>query len=313
MAEGSDRFLDALRSQGQLCDDCIYPLAGFSRRQGANQLGRRLQTLGLVDRSDGICSECHGSKIVNRISSGSKVIEATGRVPAAIPHASVSRTWNVTPAQFEACVRDFVDGTSDSNGRQPDERYASFDYCFNYFQSFREAGKTTLLAGSDNIQASCLQLGFYLASWGLLRGSSHLLQKSVRYLTPVVELIAETDADFWEIDAHDYEGSNIERLLDQASKIRLTMQRATDTLVTKIMLGVFGCVPAFDTYFTGGFGVSTFGAKALNKVADFYQDHAELIDACRVPTIDFVTGEPTSRLYTRAKVIDMAFFVRGMA
>ena len=25
-------------------------------------------------------------------------------------------------------------------GRNPNERYASFDYCFNYFQSFRESG-----------------------------------------------------------------------------------------------------------------------------------------------------------------------------
>ena len=55
MAEGSDRFLDALRAQGQLCDDCIYPLAGFSRRQGANQLGRQLEALGAVSRDKATC------------------------------------------------------------------------------------------------------------------------------------------------------------------------------------------------------------------------------------------------------------------
>jgi hypothetical protein len=29
-------------------------------------------------------------------------------------------------------------------------------------------------------------------------------------------------------------------------------------------------------------------------------------------TLNFVTGEPTRRSYTRAKVIDMAFFIEGM-
>jgi len=99
--------------------------------------------------------------------------------------------------------------------------------------------------------------------------------------------------------------STIERLRVQASKIGQAIGSISETLVTKIMLGVFGCVPAFDRNFKQGFGVSTFGAKALNMVADFYEDHAELIDACRIPTVDFVTGEPTQRLYTRAKVIDL--------
>ena len=85
----------------------------------------------------------------------------------------------------------------------------------------------------------------------------------------------------------------------------------SDILVTKVMLGVFGSVPAFDTNFRRGFGAATFGAKALRKIGAFYQENAELLDEYRVPTLDFVTGEPTGRLYTRAKVIDMAFFIEG--
>jgi hypothetical protein len=54
----------------------------------------------------------------------------------------------------------------------PDARYASFDYCFNYFRSFREQDRTADIAAPQNLQMSCLQLGFYLASWGMLRGSS---------------------------------------------------------------------------------------------------------------------------------------------
>ncbi len=78
------------------------------------------------------------------------------------------------------------------------------------------------------------------------------------------------------------------------------------------MLGVFGSVPAFDTYFTRGFGVSTFGAKALRKIGNFYADNAEIIEKWRVTTLGFLSGEPTDRRYTRAKVIDMAFFTEGL-
>jgi len=77
---------------------------------------------------------------------------------------------------IDANVREFL------AGRNANERYASFDYCFNYFQSFRESGAVSLLASSDNVQLSCLHLGFYLASWGMFRGSTELLQKSARYL-----------------------------------------------------------------------------------------------------------------------------------
>jgi hypothetical protein len=77
------------------------------------------------------------------------------------------------------------------------------------------------------------------------------------------------------------------------------------------MLGTFGCIPAFDTYFKKGFGVSTFGSKALKKVGEFYSANAEVIERNRVQTLEFASGETTERRYTRAKVIDMIFFVAG--
>lgn len=61
--------------------------------------------------------------------------------------------------------------------REPGARYTSFDYCFNYFQSHREQGKLPELLRGEALQLSCLHLGFYLASWGMLRGSSDLLKK----------------------------------------------------------------------------------------------------------------------------------------
>src|SRR2546427_161189 len=180
-----------------------------------------------------------------------------------------------------ASIGKYLDGGVDSEGRRPDARYTSFDYCFNYFQAFHDAGNTAALAAPAHLQLSCLHLGFYLASWGMLRGSAELLQKSGRYLIAVIEVIAGADGSLWELDAHCHTESNIRRLLDLGRMIRQAHSEVhsemSDILVTKIMLGVFGSVPAFDTNFRRGFQVTTFGPKALRRIGAFYQAHADLI------------------------------------
>lgn len=198
--------------------------------------------------------------------------------------------------------------------RGPKARYTSFDYCFNYFQARRERGELSQLSKGTNLEMSCLHLGFYLASWGMLRGSSALLQRSVKHYAPIIDVIAATRSQIWEIDTHCYSDSAIELIDETAAAIRAAFAgTASDILVTKIMLGVFGCIPAFDNYFKKGFGVWSFGKLSLRKIASFYARNANVIDAHRVPTIDFKTGKPTERRYTRAKVIDMIFFIEGGA
>jgi hypothetical protein len=227
----------------------------------------------------------------------------------------------VTPVNLEANLQKFLGGdTANPDGRDPEERNASFDYCFNYFQSFRDSGDIPALANPENLQVSCLQLGFYLASWGMLRGSTDLLQKSAMYLIPVVRAIATTDASLWAIDADCYDEPNIQRLLDLADKISGALPdiSVTPTLKTKIMLGVFGSVPAFDDTFAEGceaegWGlVKKFDREALESIAAFYQRNAAVIDSdkYRVRTLDF-SGGYAMRRYTRAKVIDMALSTEG--
>jgi hypothetical protein len=195
--------------------------------------------------------------------------------------------------------------------REPTARYTSFDYCYNHFQSHRSLDLAKL-ASPSGMELSCLHLGYFLASWGMLRGSSDLLKRSIKHYAPLIEVIASVNPSVWEIDAHAYTDESIRLLLEAASQLRTALpEGASDILVTKIMLGVFGCVPAFDTYFRKGFGVAAFGRKSLRKIAGFYQDNAGVIEAHRVPTLDFASGEETTQKYTRAKVIDMIFFVEG--
>lgn len=196
--------------------------------------------------------------------------------------------------------------------RNQTARYTSFDYCFNYFQAYREAGTTREILSPGNLELSCLQLGFYLASWGMLRASSQLLQKSMRHYVPVIETIAAATPEVWNIDADDYTEPNIALLAEIANQLRSSLHDgASDILVTKIMLGVFGSVPAFDNYFCSGFGTWSMSAKALRKLASFYKANSKIIENYRVPTIDFLTGQPTKRKYTRAKVIDMILWIEG--
>ena len=213
--------------------------------------------------------------------------------------------------EFESNVRQFTDKVD------PTDRYASFDYCFNYFQRSRSAPQDLL---GKNLELSCIQLGFYLASWGMLRGSSFLLQRSAKHFIPLVELIADAPNELWELDVHKYDATGVSILMEWAGKIREALRpqdwnigegAASETLVTKVLLGVFGCVPAFDTYFKKGFRVSTFSKGSLHRIGEFYLANAEEIEGLRIPTLDFNTGKPSEILYTRAKIIDMGFFVAG--
>ena len=196
--------------------------------------------------------------------------------------------------------------------RTPEARYASFDYCFNHFQEARESGDTAKLADDDHRMLSCLQLGYYLASWGMMRGSGDLLQRSVRDLMPVIEMIAAEPASTWAFDAHCL-GTRTHEVLALSRRVRRAFSiPASDILVTKTMLGVFGCVPAFDRYFRIGFCCQTLCADALVRIGNFYIGHQAKIDACRIFTLDFYSGLDTKRRYSRAKVIDMIFFQEGL-
>jgi hypothetical protein len=146
----------------------------------------------------------------------------------------------------------------------------------------------------------------------MMRGSSGLLKRSVRGLVPVVEQIAQESASIWELDAHTY-ADNTDAVLALSERVREAFCgfRASDTLVTKTMLGVFGCVPAFDRYFRMGFGPATLNPKTINKIGDFYMDNQAAIDVAKVFTLDFDTGGPTERPYPRAKIIDAVFFQQG--
>jgi len=197
-------------------------------------------------------------------------------------------------------------------------RMSSFDHCYSYFQSAFVSRRQSELANDVSIQSSCLHLGFYLASWGMYRASGALSEFSSARLSPVVQVIANAPLQIWDLDVDRYSTDSIKALIDFGERLRAEFPRgkgrakskASDTLVTKALLGVFGNTPAFDTYFRSGMGCQSFNEKSLNRVRSYFDKHRDAIEEARDPVCDF-DGTPNKFRYTQAKVIDMIFFAKG--
>lgn len=143
----------------------------------------------------------------------------------------------------------------DENGR-----YRSWEHCYSHFIKAR---------GSQEIDYDylSLQLAFYLASWGMYRGSSFLLQKDYKVHIPVVkELLNEKYDVLAGIDCIGFKDDSNQKLLQDINsfleqyydKIRHKVKeqelknQLSFTLITKILMGTLGCVPAYDRYFIAG-------------------------------------------------------------
>lgn len=125
---------------------------------------------------------------------------------------------------------------------EPEDRGMSWEYCFDFFQD------NVLINKSFDQQYAALMLGFYLASWGMYRGSSQLLQKytyTIHY--EAIKIILDNP-------------ENIQKCFDELSEYYKGKEVSpTDTLITKIMLGVLGNVAAYDRFFVDGLRI--FNAK----------------------------------------------------
>lgn len=197
------------------------------------------------------------------------------------------------------------------------DRYASYDYCFNYFRKVKGDDLT------QDMEKSCMVLMSYLASWGMYRGSAYLKEHSAKIFEELIIYISRSEDVVWNVDINTYP-KHIPLLINTYEEIKDKLQVGTSvhkTLITKIMMGVYGNVPALDKYFCKGFkhitngrcAFSSFGEKSLTTLYNFYQNRSSLVDSLSASykTLSFQTGKPTRIHYTRAKIIDMYGFMIG--
>lgn len=125
-------------------------------------------------------------------------------------------------------------------------RYLSWEHCYLFFKE----NSKQILADKEMLDLASLNLAFYLASWGMYRGSSNLLQKDYKIHTELIKTLLKKHADLWNEDIT-WEKLN-EANEDVISHYQDNGVTPTDTLITKVLMGIFGCVPAYDRYFVIG-------------------------------------------------------------
>ena len=99
----------------------------------------------------------------------------------------------------------------------------------------------------------------------MYRGSSFLLQNDYKIHEEAVKEIIKSDYDsLVAIKFNEIEGENLEKIEKLNSFLRNHYRKVSqknedekisDILITKILLGTLGCVPAYDQYFTKGLGL----------------------------------------------------------
>lgn len=191
-------------------------------------------------------------------------------------------------------------------------RYKSWEHCYTYFSQ-------------ENLEldTACLQMAFYLASWGMYRGSSFLLWKDyLIHKEVVVHILSKKHlqrVDFTKAKKQELEEifsliawvkswyqNNIKSINGEKRKVNVT-----DTLATKIILGSLGCVPAYDRYFIDGIrnkGLSYSGLRlaSLAIVVDFYKNNQNQFSLASQTIL-----ERSGVDYPPMKLVDMYFWQIG--
>lgn len=172
-------------------------------------------------------------------------------------------------------------------------------HCFNYFCDSRYR----LLTATDYNMLS-LHLSVYLAQANMYHGSSFILQNGYKVHREAIELICASDYHVLSGISSQALGlsENQEKLFDLTRKITAIYHRirqatyerlgkkepespVSQQLITKVLLGTLGCVPAFDSRALSVFkqfnlGPQTFSPESVASLVAFYQreasDFAEL-------------------------------------
>ena len=207
----------------------------------------------------------------------------------------------------------YDDARASENGRS-----RSWEHCYRVFQDAR----TDPSADYDYLS---LHLAFYLASWGMYRGSCFLLQKDYKVHTPIVEEILKPEydclfglactdvrnSDVWEQYTKLYD--KIAAYFDPIREKVAGRKRTTPVspvLITKILMGTLGCVPAYDRFFQDGvakYKVTTqeYSVKSVLRLVDFYEAHNDRLEEAR-------RGMQCEDLtYPQMKLLDMGFWQVG--
>lgn len=216
---------------------------------------------------------------------------------------------------IEKEMKDCVIELCNESDQSEFHRYKSMIYCFKFFQ------ENIIGRNPDEkvLDLAALNLATYLSSWGMYRGSSFLLRCNYKVFVSLIDKLKNFNFDPYNIEKNDpkivVECFNcIKEYLTQVKLEYSIKKHPTEiirtTLITKIMLGIFGITPAFDKYFVQGLSVhpelkftKTWYQKvekfelAYENLLTFYKDYKSVITelseknltaGCKIPPMRVV-------------------------
>ena len=196
---------------------------------------------------------------------------------------------------------------------QNNDRYLSWEHCYLFFK--KELYKSDTKTDKD-YDLAALNLAFYLASWGMYRGSSFLLQYDYKIHTNLIKELFENKelVDKLYGDINEIAWENIESAKN-IIKEGFEKNTPSDTLITKILMGIFACTPAFDRFFIDGLKIyknndSNFNCKykfcenTYNCLKDFYIENN---------VSEYKLKLDSSEKYPPMKLVDMFFWQIGFS
>lgn len=195
----------------------------------------------------------------------------------------------------------------------PFHRFASWNNCFQTFST------------SEQTNQHALALAFYLASWGMYRGSSGLLQKNHLIHQGAVDIIfSDLGKKLKCSDSIDVRPESLAKIIDLKHELseyygKIVFSKdgdnkkitPTNTLLSKVMLGTLGCVPAYDRYFIAGLNANgiketSFDEDALKALFSFMDKNKAEIQGSQK-----LIREETGWYYPLMKIVDMYFWQTG--
>lgn len=225
-------------------------------------------------------------------------------------------------------------------------RYKSWEYCYEQFYRARDKELE-----EKDYELLSLHLSFYLASWGMFR-NSFLLERDYKiHINVIKEILNPRYKHLFGIDCDKLDNENWELLQELIgkddeggirgiySKIRKEVYKevykmkppkegVSDILITKVLMGTLGCVPAYDRYFKNAvagiveikkgnkpkevkfkrnIASKSFSQKSINNLVSFYKTHNEDLESKR-ETMKIADDIE----YPQMKLLDMGFWKLGL-
>jgi hypothetical protein len=204
--------------------------------------------------------------------------------------------------------------------REDSYKFKSWEYCYNYFRNCDN------WQGEDEKEQAALHIAFYLASWGMCRGSSICLENDYKTHKYAVDLLLSSRyKSLWNMNLNniqEFEGSlqSLLELKDELIKVysedeelfkwKGEKAREVENVVSKILLGTIGCAPSHDRYFIcgkkyHGFKGDKFNEESIKELISFYHLFKEEFDKLSRHT------KKKGLEYPIMKLIDMYFWQIG--